>query len=66
MIKLKMYHYCLFYVLLCSGCTIYNLHVEKTIVINGKDNATEMQGSDLDDVEGSPDNKPDITLPVSP
>ena len=64
--KLKLYHYCLLYILLFASCTVYHIHVEKKIVINGQDNATEMQGSDLDDVEGSPDNKPDVTLPVYP
>ena len=64
--RLKLYHYCLFYVLLCSGCTIYEIHVEKKIIINGQDNATEMHGSDLDEIEGNPENKPDVTLPVVP
>lgn len=62
--KPKLYHYCLLFVLICSGCTVYNINVEKNIIINGEENNPVMNGSDLDDIEGSPENKPDTDLTI--
>lgn len=64
--KLKLYHYCLVYILLFSSCTVYNIVVNKNIVIQGDKNQPVMTGSEVDDVKASPENKPDIdaTIPV--
>lgn len=64
--RLKLYHFCLLYVLLCSGCTIYNITVHKHIVIQGDNNKPSIQGAELEgnDIDASPENKPDIDAEI--
>ena len=66
--KLKLYHLCLIYIMLFSGCVVYNISVKKCIHIEGNKNAPVIQGAELEGNDISPDTevspKTDATIPL--
>jgi hypothetical protein len=40
----------------CSSCTVYFVNVDKSICIHGNQNTPQMTGSELKEIDASPEN----------